>query len=186
MSRFRNDALDAGLCHGDLSVQLCANTPDTIIHALRDVVKNLPDLMVLRWVQAGSVPVLPAVAGKPPESARNFLGFRDGSANPDSADAPLMDRLVWVQPGQGEPEWATDGTYQVVRIIRNFVERWDRTPLREQERIIGREKASGAPLSGGTEADVPGLCGRSRGQGHAARRAYPAGQSAHGGDAGRT
>ena len=27
MSRFRNDALDAGLCHGDLSVQLCANTP---------------------------------------------------------------------------------------------------------------------------------------------------------------
>ena len=101
MSRFRNDALDAGLCHGDLSVQLCANTPDTIIHALRDVVKNLPDLMVLRWVQSGSVPVLPAVAGKPPESARNFLGFRDGSANPDSADAPLMDRLVWVQRRPG-------------------------------------------------------------------------------------
>lgn len=155
MTRFRNDALEAARCHGDLSLQFCANTPDTVIHALRDVVKNLPDLMVLRWTQAGSVPVLPVVPGQAPESARNFLGFRDGSANPDSADAALMDRLVWVQPGQAEPAWASDGSYQAIRIIRNFVERWDRTPLGEQERIFGREKASGAPLSGGTEADLP-------------------------------
>ena len=155
MTGFPNDALEATRCHGDLSIQLCANTPDTVIHALRDVVKNLPDLLVLRWTQAGSVPVLPVVPGQPPESARNFLGFRDGSANPDSADAALMDRLVWVQPAGGEPEWASYGTYQAIRIIRNFVERWDRAPLREQERFLGREKASGAPLSGGTEADVP-------------------------------
>ncbi len=46
------------------------------------------------------------------------------------------------------PEWARDGTYHAVRIIRNFVERWDRTPLAEQEAIFGRHKASGAPLSG--------------------------------------
>ena len=155
MTAFANDALEAARCHGDLSIQFCANTPDTAIHALRDVVKNLPDLLVLRWTQAGSVPVLPIVPGQPPESARNFLGFRDGSANPDSADAALMDRLVWVQPASGEPEWASYGTYQAIRIIRNFVERWDRAPLREQERFLGREKASGAPLSGGTEADVP-------------------------------
>ena len=155
MTAFPNDALEAARCHGDLSIQFCANTPDTVIHALRDVVKNLPDLLVLRWTQVGSVPVLPVVPGEPPESARNFLGFRDGSANPDSADAALMDRLVWVQPAGGEPEWASYGTYQAIRIIRNFVERWDRAPLREQERFLGREKASGAPLSGGTEADVP-------------------------------
>jgi deferrochelatase/peroxidase EfeB len=155
MTSFPNDALEAARCHGDLSIQFCANTPDTVIHALRDVVKNLPDLLVLRWTQAGSVPVLPVVPGQQRESARNFLGFRDGSANPDAADEALMDRLVWLQPGQGEPDWASYGTYQAIRIIRNFVERWDRAPLREQELFIGREKASGAPLGGGIEFDVP-------------------------------
>ncbi len=36
------------------------------------------------------------------------------------------------------------------------MERWDRTPLGEQEAIIGRRKPSGAPLGHpGTERDVP-------------------------------
>ena len=45
----------------------------------------------------------------------------------------------------------------MVRIIRNFVERWDRTPLQEQEAIMGRDKDSGAPLDARskTEHDVP-------------------------------
>ncbi len=157
MTRFRNDALDADICHGDLVLQICANGSDTVMHALRDIVKTLPDQLVLKWMQAGSVPVLPVSAAGPPESARNFLGFRDGSANPDSADAALMRELVWVSPGDGEPAWATDGSYQAVRIVRTLVERWDRTPLGEQERIVGRMKMSGAPLDrpGGTEAMVP-------------------------------
>lgn len=158
MTAFRNDALNAALCHGDISIQLCANTADTTIHALRDIIKTLPDLLWLRWKQEGSVPVLPEKAGVPPESARNFLGFRDGSANPDPADTALMDRMLWVKAGNGEPEWAGGGSYQAVRIIRNFVERWDRTPLQEQELIFGRLRDSGAPLDGGphaTEFDVP-------------------------------
>jgi len=156
MQSHPNDALDAALCHGDLSIQFCANTPDTNIHALRDIIKNTPDLLVLHWKQEGSVPPIPAVPGQPAESARNFLGFRDGSANPDSADGRLMDRIVWVQPGGDQPDWAVGGSYQAVRIIRNFVERWDRTPLQEQEAIMGRRKATGAPLDGGrTEHDVP-------------------------------
>lgn len=155
MMRFQNDALDAARCHGDLSLQICANTADTNNHALRDIIKTMPDLLLLRWMQEGSVPVLPQRPGAPAESARNFLGFRDGSANPDAEDAALMGEVVWVGAEPGEPAWTQGGTYQAVRIIRNFVERWDRTPLGEQELIIGRKKASGAPLSGGTEADVP-------------------------------
>ena len=156
MKAHSNDALDAALCHGDLSIQFCANTPDANINALRDLIKNTPDLLILHWKQEGSVPPIPARPGQPAESARNFLGFRDGSANPDAGDGKLMEKIVWVGADDDEPAWAMGGTYQAVRIIRNFVERWDRTPLQEQEAIMGRAKATGAPLDGGrTEHDVP-------------------------------
>lgn len=155
MVQFRNDALESELCHGDLSLQFCANSQDTNIHALRDIVKNLSEFMVLRWKQEGGVPVVQAGSAEARHSARNFLGFHDGSANPDSTDEALMRRMVWVGENAGEPDWAVGGSYQVIRIIRNFVERWDRTPLGEQERIIGRKKMTGAPLDGDTEFDVP-------------------------------
>lgn len=146
MTRFPNDALDAALCHGDLSLQICANTQDTTIHALRDIIKNTSQHLVLKWKQEGNVPVIAPPPGGIAESARNFLGFRDGSANPDAGDEALMQNIVWVTAARGEPEWTHGGSYQAVRIIRNFVERWDRTPLKEQERIFGRTKMSGAPL----------------------------------------
>ncbi|WP_295046675.1 iron uptake transporter deferrochelatase/peroxidase subunit [uncultured Paracoccus sp.] len=145
MAQFPNDALDPALCHGDLSIQFCADLQDTNIHALRDIVKSLSEFLVLRWMVEGNVPpVVPDAKGATP-SARNFLGFRDGSANPDSNDAALMDRVVWTGGAQ-EPAWAQGGSYQAVRIIRNLVERWDRAPLIEQERIFGRRKMTGAPL----------------------------------------
>lgn len=156
MQGFPNDALDPAFCHGDLSLQFCANTADTNIHALRDIIKNLPDLLLVRWKQEGTVPPqAPSKPGVPAQSARNFLGFRDGSANPDSNDNTLMNNIVWVQPHSDEPQWAVDGSYQAVRIIRNFVERWDRTPLQEQQSIFGRNKATGAPMDGQHETDTP-------------------------------
>ncbi|WP_415020094.1 Dyp-type peroxidase [Aestuariivirga sp.] len=157
MAQFSNDALRPELCHGDISIQICANTQDTTIHALRDIIKNLAGLLVLKWKQEGNVPVVsPKVSGQQ-ESARNFLGFRDGTANPDATDDAEMDRIVWVTKNQREPSWAIGGSYQAVRLIRNFVERWDRTPLEEQQKIFGRFKMSGAPLStpNGHEFDVP-------------------------------
>lgn len=158
MVQFPNDALVADLCHGDMTIQFCANLQDTNIHALRDLMKNLSEFLVIRWMQEGDVPPVPPAPDGSTPSARNFLGFRDGSANPDSNDAALMEKVVWVGAGDGEPDWAEGGSYQVVRLIRNMVERWDRTPLQEQERDFGRRKMSGAPLDGGadaTERDVP-------------------------------
>ncbi|WP_313349422.1 iron uptake transporter deferrochelatase/peroxidase subunit [Paracoccus sp. (in: a-proteobacteria)] len=156
MVQFPNDALDPALCHGDLSLQFCANMPDTNIHALRDIMKNLSEFLVLRWMIEGSVPPVPPAADGSTPSARNFLGFRDGSANPDANDEALMQRVVWTH-APDEPEWTHGGSYQAVRVIRNLVERWDRAPLIEQERIFGRAKVTGAPLDAphASEYDAP-------------------------------
>ncbi len=45
------------------------------------------------------------------------------------------------------------GSYLVTRKIRMLVETWDRTPLAEQEEIVGRAKGSGAPLGRSEEFD---------------------------------
>jgi len=154
MTRFPNDALDSALCHGDVLLQICANTQDTVIHALRDIIKHSPDLLSVRWKREGFISDH-AARSKGKETPVNLLGFKDGTANPDSKDAKLMDEIVWVTDGQGEPAWTVGGSYQAVRIIQFHVEFWDRTPLKEQQTIFGRDKHSGAPLGMKNEHDVP-------------------------------
>jgi len=163
MTRFPNDSLDAAQCHGDLLLQICANSQDTVIHALRDVIKHTPDLLAVRWRREGFIPDHAARSnGK--ETPINLLGFKDGTANPDAHNAALMDHIVWVTDDQAEPAWTRGGSYQAVRIIRFHVEMWDRTPLREQQTIFGRDKLSGAPLGKLHEHDDPDYASDPSGQ----------------------
>jgi len=152
MLSFPNDALNAELCDGDVLLQICSNTAETNLHALRDIIKATSGVLNLRWMLEGFLPPH-TVQQLGHDSVINLLGFKDGTANPDANSAEKMDEIVWVQANSGEPAWATGGSYQAVRIIRNFVEFWDRTPLQEQERIMGRHKASGAPLGKQREHD---------------------------------
>lgn len=154
MTRFPNDSLDAEQCHGDLLLQICANTQDTVIHALRDIIKRTPDLLAVRWRRDGFI-ADHAARSNGKETPTNLLGFKDGTANPDTHNPALMDQLLWVTHEQQEPAWTHGGSYQAVRIIRFHVEMWDRTPLGEQQTIFGREKLSGAPLGMKNEHDVP-------------------------------
>jgi deferrochelatase/peroxidase EfeB len=146
MPIFPNDSPDDAWLDGDLLVQLCANHPDAIHHAIRDINSNAGDNMNLRWMIEGF--------GSPPRPSgtpRNLLGFKDGTANPTGS---VASGLVWVGD-PAEPAWAQGGSYLVVRLIRMLTQSWDGASLNQQQKIMGRRKDSGAPLDGNSEFDAP-------------------------------
>jgi deferrochelatase/peroxidase EfeB len=151
MPTFSIDELDPAQSHGDVLVQICSHQRDTVTHTLRELLRTVHGSLQLRWTIDGfsSAPRGPSVHNNP----RNLFAFRDGTANPPTSDSALMNRLIWT--GSGEPSWAAGGTYQVLRIIRMHVEFWDRVGLNEQENMIGRVRASGAPLGGDDEFEDP-------------------------------
>jgi deferrochelatase/peroxidase EfeB len=153
MPNFPNDDLSPSRTGADVLVQVCASHRDTVVHTVREMLRATAGKLVPRWTLDGFQSTARGPTSR--SSKRNLFAFRDGTANPDVSDGPLMDELIWIQPGAGEPSWATGGTYQVVRTIRMHVEFWDRVGMLEQEQIIGRDRVSGAPLGGSHEFEDP-------------------------------
>ncbi len=153
MPNFPNDELDPSRSHGDVLLQVCAEHRDTVVHTVRELMRATTGRLTPRWRMDG---FQSAQRGPSPHnSPRNLFAFRDGTANPDVSDANLMNSLIWVRPGGGEPRWATGGTYQVARTIRMHVEFWDRVGMFEQQTMIGRDRVTGAPLGGTDEFQDP-------------------------------
>jgi deferrochelatase/peroxidase EfeB len=152
MEPFPNDELDPAQCQGDLSLQLSAGSTDTVLHAMRDITKNTRGGMQVLW-RIDGFSSAPRPSGT---TSRNLMGFMDGIANPGVYDRAEMNSLVWVQPGtSGEPSWSAGGSYQVIRLIRMFVEFWDRVDITEQQNMFGRRRDNGAPLDGNNEFSIP-------------------------------
>jgi deferrochelatase/peroxidase EfeB len=156
LPHFPADNLDPARSDGDLCVQACAHDPQVAVHAIRNLARIGMGTVAVRWAQLGFGRTSSTTRAQ--DTPRNLLGFKDGTANLRAEDAGDLSRFVWVDPDDDpDAAWLSGGSYLVARRINMHVETWDRTSLREQEALVGRDRAHGAPLSGGSEFTEPDL-----------------------------
>lgn len=146
---FDVDRLEDRWSGGDLLLQICAEDPLTVSHAVRMLVKDTRAFATVRWVQKGFRHAHGSrAAGATP---RNVMGQLDGTVNP-APDASDFIATVWADSG---PEWWRGGTTLVLRRIRVELEEWDAVDRTAKELVIGRRLDDGAPLTGDKETDEP-------------------------------
>ena len=163
LPHFPADNLDPAKSDGDLCVQACADDPQVAVHAIRNLARIAFGRAAVRWSQLGfgrtsSTSTTQATAAEP-------VRLQGRHRQPQGRGAgDLVDEHVWVPSGaDAEGDWLAGGSYLVARRINMTIETWDRQSLREQEAVIGRTKAEGAPLSGGTEFTEPDFALTGRG-----------------------
>ncbi|MDI9832426.1 iron uptake transporter deferrochelatase/peroxidase subunit [Streptomyces sp. KAU_LT] len=149
LPEFSSDRLDKARGNGDLWVQIGADDALVAFHALRAVQKDAGRAARVRWQMNGFNRSPGATAH--PMTARNLMGQVDGTRNPKPADADFDRRIFVPESGSQDPAWMANGSYAVVRRIRMLLDDWEQLSVKEQEEVIGRRKADGAPLTGGTE-----------------------------------
>jgi deferrochelatase/peroxidase EfeB len=145
------ETMNPAVSDGDVCIQACADDPLVVEHAIRNMIRAAHGSAVLRWSQLGFAQKSSTDAG--PRTPRNLMGFKDGTNNISADDHATQDEHVWVPRGSSSAatSWMTNGSYLVARKIKMELEHWDAESLTDQERVFGRKKLSGAPLSGGGE-----------------------------------
>ncbi|UKY51528.1 iron uptake transporter deferrochelatase/peroxidase subunit [Streptomyces inhibens] len=148
LPEFSADALDPERSNGDLWIQIGADDALVAFHALRALQKDAAGSARLRWQMNGFNRTPGATAH--PMTTRNLMGQVDGTNNPKPSDKDFDERIfVGRDAGQA---WMRGGSYAVVRRIRMLLDDWEKRSRHDQEKIIGRRKDNGAPLTGGSEA----------------------------------
>ncbi|MFI1157299.1 iron uptake transporter deferrochelatase/peroxidase subunit [Streptomyces sioyaensis] len=144
---FSSDALDPKRSNGDLWIQIGADDALVAFHALRALQKDAAGSARLRWQMNGFNRTPGATAQ--PRTARNLMGQIDGTNNPKPSDKDFDERIFVGR--DADQAWMRGGSYAVVRRIRMLLDDWEKRSRHEQEKVIGRRKDNGAPLTGGSE-----------------------------------
>lgn len=72
---------------------------------------------------------------------RNLMGFYDGISNPDR----LVNNSIWINGDEKGKEFE-NGTYMVFQKIEHDMQEWNKLGTQEQEKWVGRSKATGLLL----------------------------------------
>jgi len=151
---FDIDRFEPEWAQTDLLLQIRADSPVSVAHAQRRLVVGADPLVVQRWVQRGFRE--PLTETRPNLRFRNQFGQVDGTVQPatDGTD----DALIWIGAGQSAaPHGLAGGTSLVIRRIEMNLDTWDEIDRAGRENALGRRLDTGAPLTGGTETDLPDL-----------------------------
>src|SRR5690606_30038271 len=111
---------------GDLLFHIRATRMPLCVHLAAQIMKRL----------GGAVEIVDEVHGFTYFDGRELIGFVDGTENPVDAAAVAATII-----GEEDPDFA-GGSYVIVQKYLHDLAAWNRVPVAEQERIIGREKLS--------------------------------------------
>jgi dye decolorizing peroxidase len=136
---------------GDMLLQVAAEDPVTVSHAVRVLLTDARPFATVRWVQSGFH--RPANTAPHATTGRNLMGQIDGTINPEPGTTDF-DQVVWLPP-DGTPAWLQGGSAAVIRRIEMDLTTWGGMDQVSKEEAIGRRLADGAPLTGGTESTAP-------------------------------
>jgi len=154
LPRFDIDRFESDWPQTDVLLQIRADSPVSVAHAQRRLVVGAESLAVQRWVQRGFRE--PLTANRPGMPFRNLFGQVDGTVQP--AVDGSEDGLVWIGAGDtAAPRGLDGGTSLVIRRIAMNMDTWDEVDRVARENAVGRRLASGAPLTGRGETDLPDL-----------------------------
>lgn len=144
---FKMDKLQDNFTGGDVLLQVSADDPIVLSHAVRALIKDSVGFASIRSTQQGFSNAQGVVPGGVRQ--RNLMGQVDGTDNPQFGTDDFKN-LVWIEDG---PEWIRGGTILVLRRISMQLNTWDKLGRSDKEQVIGRHLDSGAPLGKQNETD---------------------------------
>ncbi len=149
---FSIDRLQDRWTGGDLLLQVAAEDPVTVSHAVRVLLNDCDPFATVRWAQSGFH--RPANTAPVGITGRNLFGQVDGTVNPTPGTEDFAD-VVWLAKSSGTPTWLEGGSSVLVRRIAMDLRVWGGVDTASKEASIGRRLSDGAPLTGGTETTAP-------------------------------
>jgi deferrochelatase/peroxidase EfeB len=106
LPKFTNETMDPARSGGDICVQACANDPQVAVHAIRNLARVGFGTVAVGYSQLGFGRT--SSTTREQSTPRNLMGFKDGTNNIKAEDTELLDKNVWVAPGDG-PDWLVGG-----------------------------------------------------------------------------